>query len=73
MPFALIHVDDVPGGPGEEAYVIVPGGEKVAIAVPLDAVGRLAPLIREATEEQGRPCCQACRKPLPVRPNPDGE
>ncbi|MFA9271274.1 MAG: hypothetical protein ACEQSX_11035 [Baekduiaceae bacterium] len=67
MPFAVIHVSNTPEGPDEEAYVVVPGGEKVAIAVPLDAVGRLGAVVRSATEDRGRPCCRGCGAELPVR------
>lgn len=67
MSFALIHVDDAPGGPGEEAYVIVPNGEKVAFAVPIDAVGLLAPAITELVADRPPPCCRACGAELPSR------
>lgn len=66
MPFAVIHVDDEDGGPEEEAYVVVPGGEKVALAVPLDTVGRLAAVIAKATAGGPPPCCPDCGERLPV-------
>jgi hypothetical protein len=62
----VIHVDDLPGGDDEEAYVIVPNGSKVAIAVPLDAVGRLASVTARATADADPPCCPDCGERLPV-------
>lgn len=70
MSFSLIHISNVSGGPGEEAYVLVPHGEKAAVAVPIDAVGLLARIVHEAVGDLGRPQCQACGVDLPAGRDP---
>jgi hypothetical protein len=62
--FSLIHVDDS----SDELTVVVPGGEKVAIMVPLDALPEFLPVLDEATEELAEQCCGACGAALPGRP-----
>ena len=64
MRFCVIHVHDEPGGPEEEAIVIVPGAGKVAVAVPLDALPGFLPILHEATEGLEEHCCPSCRAPI---------
>lgn len=47
--------------------MIVPNGQKLALAVPIDAVGLLAPAITELVADQPPPCCRACGAELPSR------
>ena len=64
MRFCLIHLDSSPRA-GEEAAVLVPGGERVAMMVPLDVLPDFLPLLHEATEALGTPLCDGCGEPLP--------
>lgn len=65
MHFSAIHLADTPSE-GEEVYVIVPGGAKTAIAVPLDALPQFLPLLAHAAAELAPPRCPACSARLPV-------
>jgi hypothetical protein len=65
MHFSAIHLADAPSE-GEEVYVVVPGGAKTAIAVPLDALPQFLPLLAQATAELPPPHCPACSARLPV-------
>jgi hypothetical protein len=58
--FSLIHVDG-----SDTLTVVVPGGERTAIMVPLDALPEFLPLLDEALEELPEQCCGACGEPLP--------
>jgi hypothetical protein len=61
---SLIHLDDT----SDELTVVVPGGEKVAIMVPLDALPAFLPVLEEAAEELPEQCCETCGVPLPGQP-----
>jgi hypothetical protein len=61
--FSLIHVDDT-----ETLTVVVPGGEKVAVMVPIDALPEFLPLLDEAIEALPEQCCAECGGPLPGAP-----
>jgi hypothetical protein len=63
--FSAIHLADVPSE-GEEVYVIVPGGAKTAIAVPLDALPQFLPLLAQVAAELPPPRCPACLARLPA-------
>jgi hypothetical protein len=65
MRFSLIHLAEVPCE-GEEVLVVLPGGTKTAIAVTLDALPQLLPLLAQAAEDLPPPCCPACSAPLPA-------
>lgn len=65
MQFSLIHLAEVPCE-GEEAFVVVPGGTKTAIAVPLDALPQFLPLLAQAAGELPPPRCPACSVRLPA-------
>jgi hypothetical protein len=62
--FSLIHLDEG----SDEITVVVPGGEKVAMMVPLDALPGFLPLLDEALEELPEQCCVACGAALPGTP-----
>jgi hypothetical protein len=66
MQFSLIHLAEVPCA-GEEVFLVVPGGTKTAMAVPLDALPQFLPLLAQAAEGLPPPCCPACSAPLPAR------
>jgi hypothetical protein len=65
MQFSVIHLAEVPSE-GEEVFVVVPGGTKTAIAVPLDALPQFLPLLAEASGELPPPSCPACSARLPA-------
>jgi hypothetical protein len=65
MQFSVIHLAEVPSE-GEEVFVVVPGGAKIAIAVPLDALPQFLPLLAQAAEELPPACCPACSARLPA-------
>ena len=65
MQFSVIHLAEVPSE-GEEVFVVVPGGAKIAIAVPLDALAQFLPLLAQAAEELPPACCPACSARLPA-------
>jgi hypothetical protein len=65
MQFSVIHLAEVPSE-GEEVFVVVPGGTKTAIAVPLDALPQFLPLLAQASGELPPPCCPACSARLPA-------
>ena len=65
MQFSVVHLAEVPTE-GEEVFVIVPGGEKTAIAVPLDALAQFLPLLAEAAADLPPPRCPACSARLPA-------
>jgi hypothetical protein len=71
MHFCAIHLDDVPSAPdAEEVYVVVPGGSKTAMALPLDALPQFLPLLERAVGGPSRPRCPACGAEIPgVRKN----
>jgi hypothetical protein len=64
MPFVLMHLATIPS-PGEEVYLVEPGGPKAAIAVPLDALPLFLPILGQATERRPLPRCPACAAELP--------
>jgi hypothetical protein len=68
MRFCLIHVHDEDYGPDEEAMVIVPGADKLAIAVPLDALPSFLSLLDEAAADLAPQVCGCCGEVLPGRP-----
>jgi hypothetical protein len=66
MHFCAIHLDDAPSAPdAEEVYVVVPGGSKTAMAVPLDALEQFLPLLERAVGGAGRPRCPTCAAEIP--------
>jgi hypothetical protein len=65
MQFSLIHLDEVPSD-GEEVFVVVPGGTKTAMAVPLDALAQFLPLLAQAAAALPPPRCPACSAQLPA-------
>jgi hypothetical protein len=65
MQFSLIHLAEAPRE-GEEVFVVVPGGTKTAMAVPLDALPQFLPLLAQAAEGLPPPCCPACSARLPA-------
>jgi hypothetical protein len=65
MRFALIHLDDVPHG-DDEVVVIVPGGPKTAVCIPLGALPVFLPLLAEGTDTLPEPRCPACSACLPA-------
>jgi hypothetical protein len=62
----LMHIDNELRGidPEEEVYVITPGGGQTALAVPLDAIPDLLPLLAEALADEPEQCCEHCGGPL---------
>ena len=77
MVFCLMHLD-APGAPGEdeEVYVVVPGAEKTAIALPLDALPQFLPLLEQAVRDLPSAQCSACHATLPglaVCPSPQND
>jgi hypothetical protein len=65
MHFSVIHLAEVPSE-DEEVFVVVPGGTKTAIAVPLDALPQFLPLLAQAAEDLPPPRCPACAARLPA-------
>jgi hypothetical protein len=65
MLFAVIHLADEPRE-GEEVFVIVPGGAKTAIGVPLDALAQFLPLLAQAAGDLPPPRCAVCSARLPA-------
>lgn len=66
MHFCAIHLDDDGAPPGdEEVYVVVPGGTKTAMAVPLDALPAFLPLLEQAVGATGLPACPDCGAAIP--------
>jgi hypothetical protein len=66
MHFCAIHLDDAPSAPdAEEVYVVVPGGSKTAMAVPLDALAQFLPLLERAVGGPARPRCPTCAAEIP--------
>jgi hypothetical protein len=66
MQFSVIHLAEAPSE-GEEVFVVVPGGTKTAIAVPLDTLPRFLPLLAQAAAALPPPRCPACSVRLPAR------
>jgi hypothetical protein len=66
MQFSLIYLTEVPCA-GEEVFVVVPGGTKTAMAVPLDALPQFLPLLAQAADALPPPCCPVCSARLPPR------
>lgn len=65
MRFCLVNLDSTPDPDCEEAMVIVPGGEPLALAVPLLALSSFLPLLHEATAGLGEIECEGCGERLP--------
>jgi hypothetical protein len=65
MQFSLLHLAEAPSE-DEEVFVVVPGGTKTAIAVPLDALAQFLPLLAQAAAELPPPRCPACSARLPA-------
>jgi len=65
MHFSLIHLAEVPGE-GEEVFVVIPGGGKTVIAVPLDALQHFLPVLAQAATGLPPPRCPACSAQLPA-------
>ena len=65
MQFSVVHLAEVPSE-GEEVFIVVPGGPRTAIGVPLDALPQFFPLLAEATAKLPPPRCPACSALLPA-------
>jgi hypothetical protein len=65
MQFSLVHLAEVPSA-DEEVFVVVPGGTKTAMAVPLDALPQFLPLLAQAAAELPPPRCPVCSARLPA-------
>ena len=66
MHFCAIHLDDAPRSPDpEEVYVVVPGGSKTAMAVPLDALAQFLLMLERAVGGTSRPRCPTCAAEIP--------
>jgi hypothetical protein len=65
MHFSLIRLADQPVE-GEEVYLVVPDGSRIAIAVPLDALPDFLPILDEARSGLSAPRCPACWAKLPA-------
>jgi hypothetical protein len=65
MHFSLIHLGEVPSE-DEEAFIVIPGGAKTVIAVPLDALPHFLPLLAQAASGLPPPRCPACSARLPA-------
>jgi hypothetical protein len=65
MQFSLIHLAELPSE-DEEVFVVVPGGTKTVIAVPLDALAQFLPLLARAAAGLPPPRCPACSARLPA-------
>jgi hypothetical protein len=61
--FSLIHLDG--DGGSDTVTLVVPGGEKVAVMLPLDALPEFLPLLDGATEALAEQCCGHCGEALP--------
>jgi hypothetical protein len=61
--FSLIHLDG--DGGSDTVTLIVPGGKKVAVMLPLDALPEFLPLLDEATARLPEQCCAQCGEALP--------
>jgi hypothetical protein len=66
MHFCAIHLDEASWPPDEEeVYVVVPGGSKTAMVVPLDALAQFLPLLEQAVGGPSPPTCPACAAKIP--------
>jgi hypothetical protein len=66
MHFCAIHLDDAPSAPAtEEVYLVVPGGSKTALALPLDVLAQFLPVLERAVGGPSRPRCPACAAEVP--------
>lgn len=65
MHFSVIHLAEAPSE-GEEVFVVIPGGTKTAIAVPLDDLAVFLPLLAQAAGDLPPPRCPACSARLPA-------
>lgn len=69
MVFCVIHLDPpCPTEEDDEVYVVVPGSAKTAIALPLDALPGLLPLLEQAVGDLPPPQCAACEAAMPSLP-----
>lgn len=66
MVFCALHLDRVedPLG-GEEVFLVVPGGSKTALSVPLDALPEFLPLLEQAVGGDALPACRVCGAEIP--------
>jgi hypothetical protein len=65
MQFSVINLVEAPSE-SEEVYVVIPGGAKTAIAVPLDDLALFLPLLAQAAGDLPPPRCPACSALLPA-------
>lgn len=67
MVFCALHLDRVedPLGRAEEVFLVVPGGSKTALAVPLDALPEFLPLLEQAVGGDVLPACPVCGAEIP--------
>jgi hypothetical protein len=69
MMFCVIHLDPpCPSAEDDEVYVVVPGSAKTAIALPLDALPGLLPVLEQAVGDLPPPQCVACGAEMPSLP-----
>jgi hypothetical protein len=73
MRLILMHIADLAEGPRipEEAALIVPGGERTALMVPLDALEDVIPEMLKALRDLPEQCCDCCGGPLACTPPVD--
>lgn len=68
MHFVLMNVSSEPSQE-EEVYLLVPGDpSRTAIAVPLDALPDLLPILEQARTGLPAACCPQCSAQLPAEP-----
>ena len=69
MRLVLMHVHDAPSQrPDEEAMFIVPGGAKIATAMPFFALDRVISIFDEALGELPQQTCEQCGGALAAAP-----
>jgi hypothetical protein len=63
-----MHMDEAvrPFNEGEEVYVLTPGGDRTALAVPLDAIPKVLELLAESLDGIPEQVCEHCGSELVV-------
>ena len=66
MVFCALHLDDIEDLLGEEeVFLVVPGGAKTALALPLDGLPEFLPLLERAIGRESLPTCPVCGAEIP--------